>query len=113
MNGTEDTMSTLAADEAARTLTEMGFVDPTGVSTVQRRRAARLDTLAGKRAGVLDNRKGNGNLLLEDIGDILVSEHGVTSVMRIEKWIYSRPAPEDVLDRLAAECDFVVTAVGD
>lgn len=113
MKETDKTMSSVEAKEAARKLREMGFVDPTALSTEAHKAAPRLPSLAGKRAGVLDNRKGNGNLLLADIGEILVSSYDVASVMTIEKWIYSRPAPEDVLARLAEECDFVVTAVGD
>ena len=113
MSETDMSLSSKGANEAARKLRAMGFVDPTALSTETHKAAPRLPSLAGKRAGMLDNRKGNGNLLLADIGDILVSSYDVASVMSIEKWIYSRPAPEDVLARLAEECDFVVTAVGD
>ena len=99
--------------EARARLAAMGLVDPTHEVTAQRRTAPRLDTLAGKRGALLDNRKGNADRLLERIGELLVEQHGVESVEHVSKFIYSQRAEPELLDRIAADYDFVVAAVGD
>lgn len=98
---------------AARRLEEMGLVDPTDRPEKLLSAPARLDSLAGKRPGLLDNRKGNGDRLLDRIGQVLVEQYGTREPYRTTKWIYSRRAADDILEDLAANCDFVVTAIGD
>lgn len=105
--------SGLTPDEAAIRLEELGFVNPQASAALTFKRAPSLLSLAGKRGGLLDNRKGNGNLLLEDLAAILVRDYDVESFVSAEKWIYSRPAPGELIDDLARQVDFVVTAVGD
>ena len=99
--------------EARAQLAALGLVDPTHQVTAERRTAPRLDTVAGKRGALLDNRKGNADRLLQRIGELLVEEHGVDSVDHVSKFIYSRRAEPELLDRIAADYDFVVAAVGD
>jgi hypothetical protein len=94
-------------------LAELGLVDPTHRPSGQRRVAPRLATLAGMRAGLLDNRKGNADRLLERVGELLRERYGVAEVRPITKYVYSRRADPAILDRLASSCDFVVTAIGD
>ena len=86
-------------------------IDPQAAQA--RHPAPRLATLAGCRVGLLDNRKGNANVLLERVGERLVAEHGAARLEREEKPIFSRPATPEQLDRLARTCDAVVTAIGD
>ena len=31
----------------------------------------------------------------------------------VDKYVYSRPAADDIIDELATSCDFVVTAIAD
>ena len=99
--------------EARAQLAEMDLIDPTHLATTEHRTAPRLDGLAGKRAALLDNRKGNADRLLDRIGELLVADHGVASVDRVNKFIYSRRAEPELLDQIAADYDFVVAAVGD
>jgi hypothetical protein len=75
--------------------------------------APRLESLAGVRIGLLDNRKGNANVLLEQVARKLMSDYGAGSFQVEEKPIYSRPATDDQLQRLAESCGAVVTAIGD
>ncbi len=82
-------------------------------SAEARRPAPRPAALAGLRLGLLDNRKGNANVLLERVAERLVAEYGVQHVERLEKQIFSRPVTPEQLDHLAAACDAVVTAIGD
>jgi hypothetical protein len=103
-----------APADASRRLVELGLVDPTDRPQQREHRpAARLATLSGKRAGFLDNRKTNGDVLLEELRDLLAARFELTEVTRVTKFIYSREATEQELGLLAERCDFVVTAVGD
>jgi hypothetical protein len=74
--------------------------------------APRLSGLAGARLGLLDNRKGNGDVLLERLAERLAGD-GARVGVRVEKRIFSRPASAEDLDRLVAGADAVLTAIGD
>jgi hypothetical protein len=88
-------------------------LDPTGgESPPPARRAPRLDSLAGRRVGLLDNGKVNVDRFLDHVEAILRAEHGVADVLRRRKPNMSAPAPPATLAELAA-CDAVVSAVGD
>ena len=99
--------------EARAQLLELGLVDPTHRPSGDRRLAPRLESLSGARGALLDNRKGNADRLLEHLGGLLRERYGVAEVQQVEKFIYSRRAEPDLLERLANDYDFVVTAVGD
>jgi hypothetical protein len=91
----------------------LGLLDPTDRPQRVRRAARPLDTLHGKRAGFLDNRKGNADVLLERVREQVAAQYPLAATVWRSKWIYSAPAEPDLLDELAATCDFVVTALGD
>ena len=67
----------------------------------------------GLRLGILDNSKGNADHLLRFIVDGVKALLPVASVIALRKDSVSLPAPTDILDRLAAESDFVITAMAD
>ncbi len=75
--------------------------------------APRLDTLQGVRLGVLDNAKWNASKLLRRTVALLETDVTPSVVNRYTKESFSRVAPAELLDRIAAENDVVVTAVGD
>ncbi|MBI3966931.1 MAG: hypothetical protein HY329_14960 [Chloroflexi bacterium] len=75
--------------------------------------APRLDSLKGKRVGLLDNTKGNVDVILQTVADVLVREYGAAESVFRSKYVYSRRAEPALLDDLAATCDLVITAVGD
>lgn len=103
-----------AQTDAAERLRALGLIDPTDRPRQREHRPApRLATLDGKRAGFLDNRKTNADALLEEVRDLLRERYELADVTWIAKFIYSREAAPEDLDRLAERCDFVVTAVGD
>ena len=101
------------ASDAASRLQELGLVDPLGRPEARRRAAPRLDTLHGKRAGFLDNRKGNGDRLLMRLRDVLQERFQLADTFYTTKFIYARRAAPEILEEFAKKCDFVVTAVGD
>ena len=91
----------------------LGLVDPTDrQEEPERLPAAPLETLEGLKGGFLDNRKGNADVILEAIRSRLSDGYGMTDSLVRSKWVFSAPAAPEIIDELA-ECDFVVTAVGD
>jgi len=67
----------------------------------------------GVRLGILDNSKGNADHLLRFIVEGVKAAMPVASVISTRKGSVSLPAPGDILDQLAAEADFVVSAMAD
>ena len=67
----------------------------------------------GVRLGILDNSKGNADHLLAMVVEGVRAALPVASVVSLRKGSVSLPAPKDILDRLAAEADFVVSAMAD
>jgi hypothetical protein len=74
---------------------------------------ARTVAKGGIRLGILDNSKGNADHLLRYIVDGVKALLPVASVVALRKDSVSLPAPADILDRLAAESDYVLSAMGD
>lgn len=77
-----------------------------------RQMAPRPERLEGLRLGLLDNRKSNANVLLEELGRQLETDHGVAGSTMLVKPIFSRPSPGELLTELE-DYDAVLTAIGD
>ena len=75
--------------------------------------AKRVADLDGKVLGLLHNGKVNGDHLLELVHEQLGARYRLREVVVIRKPSASRVAEAADLDRLARECDAVVTAIGD
>jgi hypothetical protein len=67
----------------------------------------------GIRLGVLDNSKGNADILLKLIVESVSAAVPVASVVSLRKPSVSLPASKEILDQLAAEADVVVSAMAD
>jgi hypothetical protein len=63
--------------------------------------------------GFLGNRKANADLLLGGIKELLDQRFELGDALVLDKFIYSRPAAQDIVDALADRCDFVITAIAD
>lgn len=88
--------------------------DPRGTVTAEPRELApRLETLDGVRLGVLDNTKWNASKLLRHVVTGLQAGVTLAEVNRYDKESFSRPGQAGLLDRIAAENDAVITAIGD
>ena len=99
------------AIDTAKTLT---ILDPrTAARPARVARAPRPADLRGQRVGLLANGKPNSKEFLTVLGGLLRERHGAVPLMLVGKPSSSRVAPADTLDQLAAQCDLVVTAVGD
>jgi hypothetical protein len=93
----------------------LGLLDPTSGSSERKQKAAlpRLEDLANKRIGLLDNSKTNAAALLAHVGEALLQRHGAARLLARTKLIYSRIAAPELIDELATNCDAVLTAIGD
>jgi poly-gamma-glutamate capsule biosynthesis protein CapA/YwtB (metallophosphatase superfamily) len=76
-------------------------------------RAARLDSLRGKRVALVDNSKHNADEFLRSLEARLTREYAIGSVERYRKASPSVPTPPETLARLAQSCDALVHAVAD
>jgi hypothetical protein len=92
----------------------MQILDPTGeLPLAPTPLSPRLDTLRGKTVCLLDISKPKGSFFLDELERCLLAEHGVGRVVRHVKPTFSRPAPADLVARIAGEADLVVEALAD
>jgi hypothetical protein len=75
--------------------------------------ARRVKTLAGRRLGILDNSKWNANKLLRGAAAALSAGIEFSAVNYYVKHSFSKDADPELIDRIAAENDIVLTAIGD
>ncbi len=75
--------------------------------------APRLDALQGATVALVDNRKRNADVYLQELGRLLQEQYGVARLVNYRKDSQSLPTPPEVMDRLAAECDAIIHAVAD
>ena len=96
-------------------MTTVTLYDPTAPRREASPAAARaaLASLEGTVVGFIDNAKPNFNHLVDDLAELLQAKHGVARVVKRRKRSASVPAPQEVLDELARECDLVITGSGD
>ncbi len=73
--------------------------------------APRLASLAGTRAGILDNGKANAGTLMLAVTRVLQERYGVTEVVKREKPVAGPPSPE-ILAALS-QCDFTLVGSAD
>jgi hypothetical protein len=98
-------------------MSETGYAivfDPRGrVGAARVVPAPRPATLDGLGLGVLDNTKWNAGRLLRKTAALLGEHARFTAVNYYRKGNFSQPADPALLDRIAAENDIVLTAIGD
>jgi hypothetical protein len=73
----------------------------------------KLDALAGKTVGFIDNAKPNFDHLVEDLETLFVEKYGVARVVKRRKTSASLPAAPETVNELAAQCDLIITGSGD
>ena len=92
----------------------MKIYDPRGVVDAPKlAKARRPPVLSGLRLGVLDNTKWNGWKLEQRIAGLLAERFSLGPVSRYKKESFSRDAAPELLARIAAESDLVLTGIGD
>ena len=93
------------------------ILDPTGATTTAVKprppRARRRKDLHGATVGLLVNTKQNAAPFLDEIGRLLIEQHGAKSTIARTKVNFAAPAPEDLVKEMAASCDVIITGIGD
>jgi hypothetical protein len=69
--------------------------------------------LRGVTVGLLANTKKNADIFLEEVGRLLVEQHGAARAVARTKLNFAQPVSEGLLKELTTECDVVVTGIGD
>ena len=93
-----------------------GLVDPTGAAGEVGQATsltARPKNLTGLTVGLLDNTKPNAGALLAELGRELQARFGAGETRAYLKEYFGTPMDDELRDQIVAECDVVVTAVGD
>ena len=94
------------------------ILDPTGATTIGQRkpaatRAPRPAGLQGATIGLLVNTKQNAAPFLDEIGRLLIARHGASKVVNRTKVNFAAPAPDELVKEMTAECDVIITGIGD
>ena len=88
------------------------LLDPTSEQKpAQRERVDRPDSLEGLTIGLLDISKNRGDVFLDQVASRLI-DRGLT-VKRYRKPTFTRPAPVELQQQIATECDVVVEGLAD
>jgi len=91
------------------------LVNPLDETPRTRKKAApRLETLEGASIGLLDISKPGGRVFFDFLERELKQRYGVARIIRETKPTFTKPAPEDTLEKLiAAGVQAVVEALAD
>jgi hypothetical protein len=88
------------------------LLDPTHErSPAIREQRPRLDSLEGKTVGLLDISKARGDLFLDRLEQRL-RERGAET-LRFKKPTFTKPAPVDLRQQIAVQCDAFIEALAD
>lgn len=89
------------------------ILDPTDERVpVRRTLAARPEAVSGT-VGLLDISKPRGNVLIDRLQERLAERLPGVTFKRYAKPTFTKPAPEDLRQKIARECDFVIEALAD
>jgi len=96
-------------------MTREPLLDPTGNTDLASNTTLRprLRSLRGLRAGLLDNTKPNGAVLLRAVGRELQEHYGVREVRMFVKGYFGTPVEESVVQQILHNSDFAVAGIGD
>ena len=88
------------------------YLDPTGfVHQIERQLTPRLDSVAGKVAGLLDNGNDTSSYFFTSLAEVLEREYGVEKVVLRTKFTSTRPAESGLIDQMGQEADFLIAGV--
>ena len=93
----------------------MTALDPRGDEMLEEHieMAPKLDTLNGKRIGLLHDRRLNGDKLLWMLSDLIKAEYEISDVTFVARPNVSDVSPPEMLDDLAEKADATLIAIGD
>ncbi|OJI94473.1 hypothetical protein LY10_01449 [Planktotalea frisia] len=89
------------------------ILDPTDERVpVERQVTTRTGSLAGV-IGLLDISKPRGNVLLDEVEQLLAKAAPGVSMRRYAKPTYTKPCPDALRHQIRDECDYLVEALAD
>ena len=96
-------------------LKTMIALDPRGDENLEEHieMAPKIDSLNGKRIGLLHDRRLNGDKLLWMVTDLIKSEYEISDVTFVARPNVSDVSPAELLDELAEKADATLIAIGD
>jgi len=87
-------------------------LDPTGeLRPTPRERAPRVPSIEGRRVALLDITKARGDVFLDHLEQHLIRRGAVVS--RFRKPTFTKPAPVDLRQEIAMQCEVVIEALAD
>jgi hypothetical protein len=72
-----------------------------------------VPALDGRVIGLLNNSKAGTRPFLDRVAELLQRDHGVSRIVRYDKTAAALPAPDDMLEAAARECDVVINGIAD
>lgn len=84
-----------------------------GASLATMTMAPRRGDLRGATVGLLATPKQNADVFIAEVGRLLREHEGAGNVVTHTKASVALPAPDELVDEMARQCDIVVTGVGD
>jgi hypothetical protein len=94
----------------------MSFVvyNPTsGPSAKEVMMAKRPVTLEQGVLGIIDNGKTNSDTVLHQVAQHIQEKFNLKEVVYLRKYSFSHPIREAEAEKLAKQCDFVISGIGD
>jgi hypothetical protein len=91
----------------------MKIIDPTDERAPIRRSLARRPEAITGTVALLDISKPRGDVLLDAVASSLSERFPGVEIKRYRKPTFTKPAPDELLRKVAAECDLVVEALAD
>ena len=89
------------------------ILDPTDErEPVGRQRSRRPEQISGT-VGLLDISKPRGNVLLDRLEELIGERLPEVEVRRYMKPTFTKPAPDELLRKMAGEVDFVIEGLAD
>jgi hypothetical protein len=89
------------------------MLDPrASVNPGERPLVPRVDSLAGKVIGIIDNGQSNSTAMFQELAKLLHEKLRPTEVLFKTKPTHMQGAPGAFLDEFASRCDAVITGLG-
>ena len=89
------------------------ILDPTNESApIGRRLAVRARTLSG-RVGIIDISKPRGDIFCDEIARLIAQRLPGIEVFRVQKPTFTKPAPPNLRQEVASQCNAVIQALAD
>jgi predicted GTPase len=89
------------------------FLDPrAAVAPKDRPLIPGLETLEGKRVGIIDNGQANSTTMFQELAKLLQEKFSIKEVVFKTKPTHMQGAPKPIMEEIVSRCDAVITGLG-